>query len=99
MNQFRQIIRAEIHATADEIRRLKRWGRTPPDGRPERPATRFALEPSKRRATLLCMGLAQSRGRSHLQATTAEDQAAQLREALDAMERMKLQTPLFDAGL
>ena len=99
MNAIRDIIRAEIHATADEIRRLKRWWRTPPDDRPERPATRFALEPSKRRATLLCMVMAHSRGRLHLRSTTIEQQGAQLVEALDAMEPMKLQTPLFDVKL
>jgi hypothetical protein len=100
MNQIRDILRVEIHATADEIRRLKRWWRTPPDGRPEPPTTRFALHPSRRRATLLCMAMAHSRGRIHLRSTASlEQQAAQLLEALDAMERMKRQTPLFDAAL
>jgi len=100
MKEFRDIIRAEIHATADEIRRLKRWWRTPPDDRPEPPATRFALHPSRRRATLLCMAMAHSRGRIHLRSMASiEQQAAQLREALDAMEHMRRQTPLFDAAL
>lgn len=100
MNEIRDIIRTEIHSTADEIRRLKRWWRTRPDDRPEPPATRFALHPSRRRATLLCMIMAHSRGRIHLQSTASvEQQAARLLEALDAMERMKQQTPLFDAAL
>lgn len=100
MKEIRDVIRTEIHATADEIRRIKRWSRTPPDLRPEPPATRFALIPSKRRATLLCMVMAHSRGRLHLRSTgSVEQQAAALLEALDAMERMKRQTPLFDAAL
>ena len=100
MKEIRDIIRAEIHATADEIRRLKRWWRTPPDRRPEPPATRFALHPSRRRATLLCMVMAHSRGRIHLRSMAGiEQQATALREALDGMERMKRQTPLFDAAL
>ncbi len=100
MNAIQEIIRAEIHSTADEIRRLKRWWRTPPDDRSDPPATRFALHPSRRRATLLCMLMAHSRGRRHLRSTsTVEEQGAQILEALDAMERMKLQTPLLDATL
>ncbi len=100
MKAIRDIIRAEIHATADEIRRLKRWWRTPPDRRTEPPATRFPLHPSRQRATLLCMVMAHSRGRLHLRSMAGiEQQAAALREALDAMERMKRQMPLFDAAL
>ena len=99
MNALRDIIRAEIHATADELRRLKRWWRTPPDDRPERPDTRFALHPLKQRATLLCMVMAHSRGRIHLRSSTLDEQGAELREALDAMERRKLTTPLFEASL
>ena len=100
MNPIQEIIRAEIHATAGELRGLKRWWRTPPDDRPEPPATRFALHPLKRRATLLCMLMAHSRGRLHLRSTsTVEEQGAQLLTALDAMERMTLQTPLLDATL
>jgi hypothetical protein len=100
MNEIRDLIRAEIHSTADEIRRLKRWWRAAPDDRPEPPVTRFALHPSKRRATLLCMLMAHSRGRIHLRSTGGiDEQAAQLLEVLDAMEPMKLQTPLLDARL
>jgi hypothetical protein len=100
MNAFRQIIRADIHSTADEIRRLKRWWRTPPDDRPEPPVTRFALHRLKWRATLLCMIMAHSRGRIHLRSTSrVEDQARAIVEALDAFEPMKLQTPLLDARL
>lgn len=100
MNEIRAMIRAEIHSTADELRRLKRWWRIAPDDRPEPPVTRFALHPSKRRATLLCMLMAHSRGRVHLQSTSAlEEQGAQLLAILDAMEPMKLQTPLLDASL
>lgn len=99
MPETRDMIRAEIRATADEIRRLKRWSRTPPDRRPEPPATRFALVPSRRRATLLCMAMAHSRGRIHLSSSASvEQQAAQLLEALDAMECVK-QSPLFDTAL
>jgi hypothetical protein len=99
MNAFRDIIRAEILSTAVEIRELKRWWRTPIDARPERPATRFALLPSKRRATLLCMAMAHSRGRIHAKGGTAEEQEAELVEALAAMDRMKVQTPLLDPGV
>jgi hypothetical protein len=100
MNAIQDIIRAEIHATAAEIRALKRWWRTPPDDRPEPPSTRFALHPSKRRATLLCMVMAHGRGRVHLRSTSSvEEQGALLLEALDAMERMKIQRPLLDASL
>lgn len=100
MTEIRAMIRADIHATADEIRQLKRWWRTPPDRRPEPPTTRFALCSSRRRATLLCMVMAHSRGRLHLRSMAGiEQQAAALREAMDAMERMKRQTPLFDAAL
>lgn len=96
---IRELIRTEILSTADELRQLKRWWRTPPDARPDRPATRFALELSKRRATLLCMAIAHSRGRIHRRGATAVEQAAQLGEALDAMDRMKVQTALLDARL
>ena len=99
MNTLRDTIRPEIHTTGDEIRRLKRWWRTPPDARPERPATRFALPALKRRATLLCMIMAHSRGRIHLRAVTSDEQAATLVEALDAMDAMKIQTPLLAAEL
>lgn len=100
MKAFRDVIRAEIHATADEIRRLKRWTRTPPDERPERPVTRFALYPLKQRATLLCMAMAHSRGRIHLRSLgQVEAQEARLIEALDAMDRMQRQTALLDAAL
>lgn len=100
MNAIQNIIRLEIHATAAELRALKRWWRTPPEARPEPPATRCALHPSKRRATLLCMLMAHSRGRIHRRSTgTLDEQAQALREALDAMDRMKLQTPLLNAGL
>ena len=99
MNAFRDIVRAEIHATADEIRALKRWWRTPPEQRPGRPATRFAIGPSKQRATLLCMVMAHRRGRIHLQSTTLADQETRLREALDVMDRMTIQTPLLEAHL
>ena len=99
MNAFRDIIRAEILSTAVEIRGLKRWWRTPIDARPERPPTRFALQPSKRRATLLCMAMAHSRGRIHAKGGTEAEQAAELVEALAAMDRMKVQTPLLDASV
>ena len=99
MNAFRDIIRAEIMSTAVELRELKRWWRTPIDARPERPTTRFALQPSKRRATLLCMAMAHSRGRIHAKGGTDEAQEAELVEALSEMDRMKVQTPLLDAGV
>jgi hypothetical protein len=99
MNAFRDIIRVEIHSTADEIRRLKRWWRTPPDDRPELPATRFALLPSKRRATLLCMIMAHSRGRIHLRDSTTEEQEGKIIDELDMMDHMKRQTPLLAASL
>ena len=99
MNAFRDIIRAEIHATADEIRQLKRWWRTPPDDRPEPPTTRCALLPSKRRATLLCMIMAHSRGRIHLRSSTPHEQEGEIVDELDRMDQMKRQTPLLEAGL
>jgi hypothetical protein len=99
MNAFRDIIRAEIHSTAAEIRQLKRWWRTPPDDRPEPPTTRFALLPSKRRATLLCMIMAHSRGRLHLRGSTTEEQEAEIVDELDMMDHMKRQTPLLAASL
>jgi hypothetical protein len=99
MKAFRDIIRAEIISTAVEIRGLKRWWRTPAGERPEPPATRFALPPSKRRATLLCTIMAHSRGRIHVQGTTLDAQEIELVEALSAMDRMQVQTPLLDAGV
>lgn len=99
MKALRDIIRTEILFTADEIRGLKRWWRTPADERPERPAARFALHPSKRRATLLCMVMAHSRGRIHLRGSALGEQCAAILEALDAMDRMKVQTPLFDPSI
>jgi len=100
MIAIRDIIRAEIHATADDIRRLKRWWRTPPDERAGPPEVRFALHPAKRRATLLCMAMAHSRGRIHLRSLGGlDEQAAHLVAALDEMDQMKRQTPLLDAGL
>jgi len=97
LNEIRTIIRAEIHATAAEIRSLKRWWRTPPDRRPERPDTRFALLPLQRRATLLCMMMAHSRGRIHQRSSTLDEQAAQLGEAIGAMPHAS--TPLLDWAL
>jgi hypothetical protein len=99
MKTFRDIIRAEILSTAVEIRALKRWWRTPLELRPERPATRFALHPSKRRATLLCTIMAHSRGRIHVRGSTLEAQEGELGDALSAMDRMQVQTPLLDAGV
>jgi hypothetical protein len=99
MKAFRDIIRVEILSTALEILGLKRWWRTPVDQRPKRPATRFALQPSKRRATLLCMVMAHSRGRVHVRGSTVETQEDELLEALGAMDRMKVQTPLLDASI
>ena len=99
MNAFRDIIRAEIQSTAIELRELKRWWRTPIEERRERPSTRFALHPSKRRATLLCMAMAHSRGRIHAKGGTVAEQEVELVEALAAMDRMKVQTPLLDASV
>lgn len=99
MKAFRDIIRAEILSTAAEIRRLKRWWRTPLEQRPEPPATRFTLWHSKYRATLLCMIMAHSRGRIHVQGGTLSAQDTELVEALSAMDRMKVQTPLLDANV
>lgn len=99
MNALRDIVRTEIHSTAHEIRALKRWWRTPPEQRPARPATQFAIGPSKQRATLLCMVMAHSRGRVHLSLLTLDAQETRLREALDVMDRMTVQTPLLDVPL
>jgi hypothetical protein len=100
MKAIREIIRIEIHTTAAELRALKRWWRTPPDDRPEPPVTRFALTSLKRRATLLCMTMAHSRRRLHLHACSGiAEQEAELVAALDAMDRMKVQTPLLDTRL
>ena len=99
MNELRETLRVQIHATADEIRWLKRWLRTPPDRRPAPPTTAFALPALQRRATLLCMLIAHSRRRIHLRSRTLEEQAAELRQALDAMEPMKHQVPLLDSRL
>jgi hypothetical protein len=100
VNAFRDIIRPEIHTTADEIRRLKRWLRLVPDERPAPPDTQFPLPALKWRATLLCTIMAHSRGRLHARSTAGlDDQAGLLIEALDAMEPMKRQTPLLDASV
>jgi hypothetical protein len=99
ISELRHAIRVEIHATAAELRALKRWWRTPPDARAEPPVTRHALHPLQRRATLLCMIIAHSRGRVHRAADGAAEQGAQLVEALAAMDRMRVQTPLLDASL
>jgi hypothetical protein len=97
---FRDMIRPEIHMTADEIRRLKRWLRLPPDERPGRPETRFVLAELRWRATLLCTIMAHSRGRLHARSSAGTDeQAGVLGEALDAMDRMKARTPVLDARL
>ena len=102
LHELRLIIRAEIHATAAEIRALKRWHRIPPADRPDAapPATRFALHPSKRRATLLCALMAHSRGRVHLRAhVDTVGQAAFLRDALAPMDELRVQTSLLDERL
>lgn len=99
MTELREIIRLQIHATADEIRWLKRWLRTPPDRRPARPTTTFALPALKRRATLLCMMIAHSRRRIHLRSQSLDDQGGELRQALDTMESMTYQVPLLDPRL
>ena len=99
MNELREIIRLQIHATADEIRWLKCWLRTPLDRRPARPTTTFALPALKRRATLLCMMIAHSRRRIHLRSNSLEDQAAELCQAVDAMEAMTYEVPLLDPRL
>ena len=100
MKTFRDVIRPEIQMTADEIRVLKRWLRLPPDERPARPETRFALALLKWRATLLCTIMAHSRGRLHARSSAGTDEQAELLgEALDAMDRMKAQTPVLDARL
>jgi hypothetical protein len=100
LRALREIIRAEIHATADEGRQLKRWWRTPDDERPEPPATRFALHPTRKRATLLCMVMAHSRGRRHRKGCAdLAEQEAELVTELAAMDRMVVQTPLLDAGV
>jgi hypothetical protein len=99
MNQLREIVRAEIHATADELRLLKRWLRTPLDHRPDRPSTSFALLPLQRRATLLCMIMAHSRGRIHRKPTTLDDQRAELRLALDELDTRASQPPLLEASV
>ena len=100
MTELRDILRIEIHAVTDELRALKRWSRTPPDNRPPAPSTSAKLHPLRRRATLLCTLVAHSRGRIHQRATASvADQAAALVEALDAMDRMKFQTPVLDARI
>lgn len=99
MTELRETIRAQIHATADEIRWLKRWLRTPPDRRPASPTTSVALPALQRRATLLCMMIAHSRRRIHLRSQSLEDQAAELSQALDAMEPVQDETPLLDPDL
>jgi hypothetical protein len=102
MKLLRTVIRGEIHSTAEEIRRLKWWWRMPDDHRVDRlpPETRFPLAASKRRATLLCMLMAHSRGRKHLgsHADLAE-QARVLAEELAKMDEMRLVTPLLDDAL
>ena len=98
MNDLRALFRIQIHATTDELRALKRWSRLPQADRPAPPATSAPLHPLRRRATLLCMLVAHSRGRLHQRATASlEAQAGELVEALDAMDRMKYQAPPLDA--
>jgi hypothetical protein len=66
---LRAALRAELAASAEDLRALKRWWRTPPDGRPAPPQTRSGLAdvPSaKLRATLLHLALAHLRRRLHL---------------------------------
>ena len=102
---LREQLRAELVATAADLRLLKRWWRSPPDDRPPPPATRSGLasvRDAKLRATLLHLALAHSRRRLHLRTWRGEAvdtlaaQAQRLGDELARLGKLLVSTPALD---
>ena len=102
---LREQLRAELAATAADLRLLKRWWRSPPDDRPPPPATRSGLasvRDAKLRATLLHLALAHSRRRLHLRTWRGEAvdtlaaQAQRLTDELARLGKLLVSTPALD---
>ncbi len=98
-------LRAELAATAADLRVLKRWWRTPPDHRPEAPPpthTGLGLCAARLRATLLHLALAHTRRRLHLQVWkerrvgTLAEQAALLADELARLDKLLITRPALD---
>jgi hypothetical protein len=98
MYDLREALRAELAASAEDLRTLKRWWRLPPAVRPDKaPATRSGLgdvRAAKRRATLLHLALAHGRRRLHLRVWHGHEvaslaaQAALLAEELGRLDKL-----------
>jgi hypothetical protein len=102
---LRAQLRAELAATAADLRLLKRWWRSPPDDRPPPPATSSGLasvRDAKLRATLLHLALAHSRRRLHLRTWRGEEvatlaaQAQRLTDELARLGKLLVSTPALD---
>ena len=98
-------LRAELAASAADLRALKRWWRLPPAERPAPPATRSGLagvRDAKLRATLLHLALAHARRRLHARTwrgeaiTSLEEQARRLGEELARLGKLTVTTPALD---
>ena len=98
-------LRAELAATAADLRLLKRWWRSPPDDRPPPPPTRSGLasvRDAKLRATLLHLALAHARRRLHLRTWRGEAvdtlaaQAQRLAGELARLGKLLVSTPALD---
>ena len=98
-------LRAELAATAADLRLLKRWWRSPPDDRPPPPTTRSGLasvRDAKLRATLLHLALAHWRRRLHLRTWRGEAidtlaaQAQRLSDELARLGKLLVSTPALD---
>ena len=102
---LRELLRAELAATAADLRLLKRWWRSPPDDRPPPPPTQSGLasvRDAKLRATLLHLALAHSRRRRHLRTWRGEEivtlaaQAKRLADELARLGKLLVSTPALD---
>lgn len=98
-------LRAEIAASAADLRALKRWWRLPPAERPAPPTTRSGLasvRDAKLRATLLHLALAHARRRLHARTwrgeaiASLEEQARRLTEELARLGKLTVTTPALD---
>lgn len=98
-------LRTELAATAKDLRALKRWWRSPPDGRPAPPPTSSGLEDvrsAKLRATLLHLALGHLRRRLHLRTWGGREvaslgaQAERLGAELARLDHLLVTGPALD---
>ena len=103
---LREAVRAELAASAADLRVLKRWWRLPPAERPKTPPpTRSGLgdvRAARRRATLLHLALAHGRRRLHLRVWHGQEvaslaaQAALLADELGRLDKLVVTTAPLD---